>query len=334
MKSLPEIEPLFEALIRGEITALSKAITMAESRKPEHEAWTTEFLVRCLPYGQNAIRLGLTGVPGVGKSTFIDSFGELLVSKGYKVAVLAIDPSSQRSGGSILGDKTRMARLSVNPSAYIRPTASGTTLGGVAARTRLVMRLCEAAGYDFIIVETVGVGQSETAVHGMTDFFLLLMLAGAGDDLQGIKRGIMEMADAVFINKAEGDNLQASKRAAADYRHALHLFPPSASGWIPEVGLCSGLKEEGLEEIYAMLMRYRLQTEINGWWKENRNRQLIADFNETWRKQLEQWLRQQSGFETTLTELELAMKEGSLVPELAAAHLLKQFLPAFNSKLH
>lgn len=332
MKELPNLDQLFEQLVNGHIPTLSRAITLAESRKPEHEALTTELLQRCLPFGKESFRLGLTGVPGVGKSTFIDAFGELLIRKGHRVAVLAIDPSSQRTGGSILGDKTRMARLSVNPSAYIRPSASGTTLGGVAARTRQVIRLCETAGYDFILVETVGVGQSETAVHQMTDFFLLLMLAGAGDDLQGIKRGIMEMADAVYINKAEGDNLQASRRAAADYRHALHLFPPSASGWIPEVGLCSGLSEIGLEEIYEMLQRYRRMATLQGWWEENRKRQAIQGFQESWRKMLEQWLHHQPGFEQALTKAEEEIRLGRLSSEQATRNLLEQLRSAFFGK--
>jgi LAO/AO transport system kinase len=332
MKELPNLDQLFEQLVNGHIPTLSRAITLAESRKPEHEALTTELLQRCLPYGKETFRLGLTGVPGVGKSTFIDAFGEFLIRKGHRVAVLAIDPSSQRTGGSILGDKTRMARLSVNPSAYIRPSASGTTLGGVAARTRQVIRLCETAGYDFILVETVGVGQSETAVHQMTDFFLLLMLAGAGDDLQGIKRGIMEMADAVYINKAEGDNLQASRRAAADYRHALHLFPPSASGWIPEVGLCSGLSEIGLEEIYEMLQRYRRMATLQGWWEENRKRQAIQGFQESWRKMLEQWLHHQPGFEQALTKAEEEIRLGRLSSEQATRNLLEQLRSAFFGK--
>ncbi len=332
MKELPNLDQLFEQLVNGHIPTLSRAITLAESRKPEHEALTIELLQRCLPFGKESFRLGLTGVPGVGKSTFIDAFGELLIRKGHRVAVLAIDPSSQRTGGSILGDKTRMARLSVNPSAYIRPSASGTTLGGVAARTRQVIRLCETAGYDFILVETVGVGQSETAVHQMTDFFLLLMLAGAGDDLQGIKRGIMEMADAVYINKAEGDNLQASRRAAADYRHALHLFPPSASGWIPEVGLCSGLSEIGLEEIYEMLQRYRRMATLQGWWEENRKRQAIQGFQESWRKMLEQWLHQQPGFEQALTKAEEEIRLGRLSSEQATRNLLEQLRSAFFGK--
>lgn len=332
MKPLPDIQELFEALLNGEIKSLSRAITLAESRKPEHEALAAQLLQLCLPHGQNSFRLGLTGVPGVGKSTFIDAFGELLIRKGHRVAVLAIDPSSQRTGGSILGDKTRMARLSLNPSAYIRPSASGTTLGGVAARTRQVIRLCETAGYDFILVETVGVGQSETAVHHMTDFFLLLMLAGAGDDLQGIKRGIMEMADAVYINKAEGENLAAARRAAADYRHALHLFPPTASGWIPEVGLCSGIQESGLEEIYEMLMRYRRQATIQGWWNENRSRQAVQGFHENWRGKLELWLQQQPGFAQSLIQAEEEIRRGKLTSEQASTELLNQLHSTLLSK--
>lgn len=332
MKELPHIEELFTQLVAGHIPSLSRAITLAESKRPEHETFTASLLQRCLSYGNESYRLGLTGVPGVGKSTFIDAFGEFLIHKGHKVAVLAIDPSSQKTGGSILGDKTRMARLSLNPSAFIRPSASGTTLGGVAARTRQVIRLCESAGYDFIIVETVGVGQSETAVHQMTDFFLLLMLAGAGDDLQGIKRGIMEMADAVYINKAEGENLAPARRAAADYRHALHLFPPTISGWIPEVGLCSGLQESGLEEIYDMLIRYRRQATFQGWWAENRSRQAVQGFHDSWRSNLERWLQQQPGFAQSLSHAEEAIKLGKLTSEQASTELLSQLRSTFFSK--
>ncbi|WP_305981686.1 methylmalonyl Co-A mutase-associated GTPase MeaB [Roseivirga thermotolerans] len=273
-------EELTDGIRKGDRLVLSRAITLVESQRPEDMEQAEVLLQTLLPATGRSFRLGITGVPGVGKSTFIEAFGTLLTEKGLKLAVLTIDPSSQRSKGSILGDKTRMEELARNPNAFIRPSASGSTLGGVSGKTREVMLLCEAAGFDFIIVETVGVGQSETLVHGMVDFFLLLMLAGAGDELQGIKKGIMEMADAVVINKADGDNLKPAKRAKVEYQNALHLFPANLSGWIPQVKTCSALEKSGLEEVYEMLDKFKRKVKSNGYFDKNRADQQVSWFKE------------------------------------------------------
>lgn len=273
-------EELVEGIHAGNRVILSRAITLIESQKEEDQKQAEGLLQAILPSSGKSFRLGITGVPGVGKSTFIEAFGTLLTESGKKLAVLTIDPSSQRTKGSILGDKTRMEELARNPNAFIRPSASGSTLGGVSGKTREVMLLCEAAGFDFIIIETVGVGQSETHVHGMVDFFLLLMLAGAGDELQGIKKGIMEMADAVVINKADGDNLKAAKRAKVEYQNALHLFPANPSGWIPQVKTCSSIDKSGLEEVLSMLSQYEAQVKTNGYFDKNRADQQLSWFKE------------------------------------------------------
>ena len=273
-------EELVEGIRSGNRVILSRAITLIESNREEDQKQAEDLLQAILPDTGKSFRLGITGVPGVGKSTFIESFGTLLTEKGKKLAVLTIDPSSQRTKGSILGDKTRMEELARNPNAFIRPSASGSTLGGVSGKTREVMLLCEAAGFDFIIIETVGVGQSETHVHGMVDFFLLLMLAGAGDELQGIKKGIMEMADSVVINKADGDNLKAAKRAKVEYQNALHLFPANPSGWIPQVKTCSALDKSGLEEVFEMLTKFQTQVVGNGFFDKNRANQQVSWFKE------------------------------------------------------
>jgi len=246
---------------------------LIESSRQVHQNLGQQIINECLPKSGQSIRIGITGVPGVGKSTFIESFGNFLTSIGKKVAVLAIDPTSQQSRGSILGDKTRMDKLAVNPSAYIRPSASGKTLGGVGQKTHETIILCEAAGFDIILVETVGVGQSETEVYSMTDFFLLLMIAGAGDELQGIKRGIMEMADTILINKAEKDNLIKAKQAKREYANALHLFPAKESDWIPRVELCSALEETGISEAWSIVESYVVKTKSTGYFEENRKRQ-------------------------------------------------------------
>jgi LAO/AO transport system kinase len=265
---------------------LGKAITLVESALPEHQQLAQEVISRCLPYSGNSVRIGITGVPGVGKSTFIETLGKYLTGEGYRLAILAIDPTSQRSKGSILGDKTRMEQLSTDPNAFIRPSPSGGTLGGVTRKTRETIILCEAAGYDTIFVETVGVGQSETAVHEMVDFFLLLMLAGAGDELQGIKRGIIEMADAILINKADGDNLPKARRAAAEYRNALHLFPPADSGWIPRVELCSALTNQGISAAWEMIREYVEFAKSSGYFDKKRNEQLRQTFYHTLSEQI------------------------------------------------
>jgi LAO/AO transport system kinase len=253
---------------------LSRAITLVESSLPAHYQLAQEVIEACLPFSGQSVRIGITGVPGVGKSTFIEAFGSRIIQKtGKKLAVLAIDPSSQRTKGSILGDKTRMEKLTNNPNAFIRPSPSAGSLGGVAQKTRESIILCEAAGYEIVFVETVGVGQSETEVHGMVDFFLLLMLAGAGDELQGIKRGIMEMADAIAINKADGDNKPKAELARREYANALHLFPPPDSGWIPQTNTCSAYTGDGIPEIWNMIDAYISETKQNGYFDQKRREQ-------------------------------------------------------------
>ena len=262
-----------EGILRGEMSMLSQAVTLVESSLPEHQLIAQEVIEKCLPYAGNSVRLGITGVPGAGKSTFIEALGMHLVRKGHKLAVLAIDPSSERSKGSILGDKTRMEDLSVAKNAFIRPSPSSGSLGGVARKTRESIILCEAAGFDTIFVETVGVGQSETAVHSMVDFFLLIQLTGAGDELQGIKRGIMEMADGIAINKCDGVNVDRAKVAKAQYQNALHLFPPHESGWSPEAITCSSVEKNGIPEVWDMVDRYCKYVKESHFFENKRNSQ-------------------------------------------------------------
>lgn len=245
-----------EGIVKGDTSILSQAVTLVESNLYEHQTLAQEVIEKCLPHACDSVRVGITGVPGAGKSTSIDTFGLHVLKRGGKLAVLAIDPSSERSKGSILGDKTRMEKLSIHPNAFIRPSPSAGSLGGVARKTRETIVLCEAAGYNNIFVETVGVGQSETAVHSMVDFFLLIQLAGTGDELQGIKRGIMEMADGIVINKADGSNIEKAKLAQAQFRNALHLFPPTPSGWTPQVLTYSGYYELGIAEVWDMIDKY------------------------------------------------------------------------------
>ena len=267
------VDEFVEGILRSDITCLSQAVTLVESNRPDHQAIAQQIIERCLPYAGKSMRIGITGVPGAGKSTSIDTFGMHLVKQGRRLAVLAIDPSSERSGGSILGDKTRMEQLSREKNAFIRPSPSAGSLGGVARKTRETIVLCEAAGFDTIFVETVGVGQSETAVHSMVDFFLLIQLAGTGDELQGIKRGIMEMADAIVINKADGDNIDKANLAATHFRNALHLFPPTESGWRPKVLTYSGFYGLGIKEIWDMVDEYRHFATDSGYFEEKRQRQ-------------------------------------------------------------
>jgi LAO/AO transport system kinase len=314
-----------DGILSGDRLILSRAITLTESRLPSDQAIATEVLQAVLPHTGSSLRVGITGVPGVGKSTFIEAFGSQITAQGKKLAVLAIDPTSQRSGGSILGDKTRMDNLARDPLAYVRPSPTGNSLGGVAASTRQAILLCEAAGYELVLVETVGVGQSETAVRNMTDFFLLLMLAGAGDELQGIKRGIMEMADAILINKADGENTAAAKRAQADYRNALHLFPPSASGWTPEVMPCSALTGKGLPEAWQMLERYRQLTQKNGFFTQNRQDQNLSWMHETIRRELEDSFYGNPRIRQLLPDLQRAVQSGGLSSLQAARQLLDRW---------
>ena len=262
-----------DGILDGNITLLSQAVTLVESSKPDHQEIAQSIIEKCLPYSGRSIRVGITGVPGAGKSTSIDAFGMHLLENNHKLAVLAIDPSSERSKGSILGDKTRMEKLSVANNAFIRPSPSAGSLGGVARKTRETIILCEAAGFDYVFVETVGVGQSETAVHSMVDFFLLIQLAGTGDELQGIKRGIMEMADGIVINKADGDNIEKANMAMNHFRNALHLYPLPDSGWTPEVMTYSGYYKLRINEVWDMVHRYVDFVKENGYFERRRNEQ-------------------------------------------------------------
>jgi len=272
-KKQPSSKQLIKGILEGNITALSRAITLIESNSPKHLEKANTIIEACLPKANNSVRIGITGVPGVGKSTFIEALGTHLTGLNKKVAVLAVDPSSTITKGSILGDKTRMEDLVKNKNAFIRPSASGNTLGGVARKTRETIIVCEAAGFDTILIETVGVGQSETTVHSMVDFFLLLKLSGAGDELQGIKRGIIEMADAIIINKADGNNIKPANLAKVEFNRALHLYPEKASKWQPKVNLCSALHNEGIDSIWDMVLAYIEQTKANTYFETNRKEQ-------------------------------------------------------------
>lgn len=309
----------------GNHTTLSQAITLVESTLPAHQKIAQEIINSSLAYSGKSIRIGITGVPGVGKSTFIESFGTYLSSLGHKIAVLAVDPSSNRSKGSILGDKTRMEALVKDKNAFIRPSPSGGSLGGVARKTRETIVLCEAAGFDIIIIETVGVGQSETAVHSMVDFFLLLMLAGAGDELQGIKRGIMEMADLIAINKADGDNKSRAKLAKAEYSNALHLFPPASSGWTPRAITCSALNHSGTDEIWNLISEYLKITEENGYFQRKRHEQSLYWMNES----IDESLKKDFETNPEIQKLYLSLKDKVLQDEIssyqAANMLLKKY---------
>ena len=285
-QALPSPGEMVEGILKGDVTMLSRAVTLVESLVPAHQTLAQEVIEKCLPHSGRSRRIGITGVPGAGKSTSIDVFGLHVLKRGGKLAVLAIDPSSERTKGSILGDKTRMEKLSVHPDAFIRPSPSAGSLGGVARKTRETIVLCEAAGYDNIFVETVGVGQSETAVHSMVDFFLLIQLAGTGDELQGIKRGIMEMADGIVINKADGDNVDRARLAQAQFRSALHLFPPTMSGWIPEVLCYSGYYNLGIAEVWEMIDRYFKFVKDNGYFERKRQEQARYWMYETINEQL------------------------------------------------
>lgn len=319
-----------DGVLKGDRMILSRAITVVESNLESDKILAKEIIQNILQASGKSIRIGVTGVPGVGKSTFIEAFGKYLISLGHKVAILSIDPSSQRSKGSILGDKTRMEELSGMDEAYIRPSASGDTLGGVANKTAESMLLCEAAGYDVILIETVGVGQSETAVHGMTDFFLLLMLAGAGDELQGIKKGIMEMADMVVINKADGDNVKQSDRARLQYQNALHLFPPSDSGWTPLVTKASALKNTGIETIWENISNYRELVKENGYFTKNRNQQKIQWMYDTINEELKQLFYKSQTIADQLPKLEEQIMSSQISPVKAAEDMIAQFKEAIS----
>ena len=325
MRKRLSVEDYTAGILAGDRIMLSQAITVTESRLSADKELAAAILKEMLPHSGNAFRIGITGVPGVGKSTFIESFGTYLTSLEKRVAVLAVDPSSQKSRGSILGDKTRMERLSHNPLAYIRPSATGLFLGGIARSTREIMLLCEAAGYDIILIETVGVGQSETLVKGITDFFLLLMLAGAGDELQGIKKGIMEMADAIAINKADGDNAQAAALAVSAYQNALHLFPKADSGFPTEVLTCSALQENGMEAIWKLIREFEKTTRANGFFDQNRQNQNLNWMHDLIRQSLENQFFSDAAVKAKLTSLEEAVRDGRELPDSAAEDLLRTF---------
>lgn len=297
-KKKPSIEDLTRGVLNGDKSILARAITLVESTRNDDLKQAYALIENCLLKKSNSIRIGITGVPGVGKSTFIEIFGKKLTGLGKKVAVLAVDPTSTLSKGSILGDKTRMQELVKDPNAFIRPSPSGKSLGGVARKTRETVILCEAAGFDIVLIETVGVGQSETAVHSMVDFFLLLKLAGAGDELQGIKRGIMEMADAIVINKAEGENLKRAQRAKVEFERALQLYPPKENGWTPEVSTCSAIDNVGITEIWEMILQFLDTTKDQGYFESNRQNQ-----NKYWLMQtIEELLKQQFYQTSTVKE--------------------------------
>lgn len=323
-----EIKPssyYVKEILNGNVTVLSQAITLIESNNPNHYQTAQEIIEQCLPYSENSIRIGITGVPGVGKSSFIETLGLHLISKGEKLAVLAIDPSSERSKGSILGDKTRMEKLAQKEDAYIRPSPSAGTLGGVARKTRETIILCEAAGFKNIFIETVGVGQSETAVHSMVDFFLLLMLSGAGDELQGIKRGIMEMADAITINKADGSNINKAKIARASYQSALHLFPPTTSGWQPKVLTCSAYKGTGVPELWQLIDEYRTLVSENGYFEQRRQEQAKYWMYETINAQLKSDFYLHPNIKSTLKQTEEDVLNDKVSSFVAAKALLDRY---------
>ena len=317
----PTVEELVGGILRGDRTMLSRAITLVESSLHAHQQKAQQVIERCLPYSGKSVRLGITGVPGAGKSTIIEALGKYLTAHKHKVAVLAIDPSSERSKGSILGDKTRMEELSVDPNAFIRPSPSAGSLGGVARKTREIIVLCEAAGFDVVIVETVGVGQSEVAAHSMVDFFLLLQLANTGDELQGIKRGIMEMADMIAINKCELDP-QRAELAAGQFRNALHLFPMPESGWTVKVSLCSAYTKQGVEDLWNSVMDYVTFTKGNGYFYQKRQQQNLRIMTEAVENGLRERFFNTPGIEERIEALSQEILENKISPYAAADQLL------------
>lgn len=316
------LQDYVNGLQQGNIAVLSRAITLIESTKSEHQQLAAELIDSILPLTGKSVRIGITGVPGVGKSTFIESFGMHLISQGKKIAVLAIDPSSSISKGSILGDKTRMEKLSVHPQAFIRPSAASGSLGGITYKTREATLLCEAAGFDTIIIETVGVGQSETEVSHITDFFLLLMLAGAGDELQGIKRGIMEMADGLVITKADGNNVDKAKTARSEYARALHFLPPHPSGWIPQVKICSSYDNYGISEVVSMIEQYLDHQYANGYFKQKRNEQNLHAFQRILNDQLRQLLYARPGLKEEIKMIEKEILDNMISPYTAVKNIM------------
>lgn len=315
-----------EGIVKGDVSVLSQAVTLVESVLPEHQQIAQEVIEKCLPFSGNSVRVGISGVPGAGKSTSIDAFGiHLLNNYGGKLAVLAIDPSSEKTKGSILGDKTRMEKLSVHPLSFIRPSPTAGSLGGVARKTRETIILCEAAGYNNIFVETVGVGQSETACHSMVDFFLLIQLAGTGDELQGIKRGIMEIADGIVINKADGNNIDKAHLAATQFKNALHLFPMPDSGVLPNVLCYSGFYDLGIDEVLKMIFDYIDKVKSNGYFQYRRNQQAKYWMYESINEQLRNGFYHNRNIKSLIPQMEKDVLEGRITSFVAANQLINKY---------
>lgn len=320
-----DVDALVDGVRAGDRTALGRAITLAESTRSDHRALAQDLVLRLLPFAGGARRLGITGVPGAGKSTFIDALGSMLTERGHRVAVLAVDPSSTVSGGSILGDKTRMQRLAVDPDAFIRPSPTSGTLGGVARATRETMAIVEAAGYDVVIVETVGVGQSETTVAQMVDCFLVLMLARTGDQLQGIKKGVLELADVLAVNKADGENAREAKKAARELSDALHLITPPGALWQPSALTCSGLSGEGVDAVWAQVERHRVVLEEAGQLAQRRSEQRVAWMWAMVEEQVLGRLRSDPTVRAVAEQVQSQVRDGNLTASLAADQILKAF---------
>ena len=321
-KSVPELEQI----LQGKRRAIAKAITLLESTRPESFEQGQELLESLLPHAGQALRIGITGVPGVGKSTFIEAFGLFLIEHGHRVAVLAVDPSSQLTGGSIMGDKTRMNELAQHPDAFIRPSPSSGILGGVSRKTRETMLICEAAGFDVVIVETVGVGQSETLVDSMVDLFLLLMLPNAGDELQGIKKGVLELADLVVINKSDGEQETLAKTAQSEYRKALHLLPSTKTSWTPQILRCSSLEKRGMDKIWDSVKSFRKELQNSGEWKKQRQTQTGKWMWSLVEEGLLTNFRNDPNIQKQIPELEKAVNSGKMLPTTAARKMLDTWI--------